>query len=328
VLDLSQTGLVFNIQRFSIHDGPGIRTTVFLKGCSLRCYWCHNPEGQAAGAELQVYPERCINCMECVARCPNGAQQVRDQLHVFIREQCAGCGLCIDGCSSDAIVLAGKLVTVTEVMDEILRDRLFYETSEGGVTLSGGEPVLQPEFAREILKRCQEEGIHTAIETCGNYAWEEVESLLPHIDLILMDLKHMNEERHRQYSDVSNRLILENARRFAMTDLPIIFRTPVVPTVNDSEEEIAAIVHFIKNLRDARMQRSRGAETPATIQYELLPFHRLATDKYRSLGLDYRAKDIVTPAPESIERLVTFALASGVDVINPRRDERAFSHAG
>ncbi|MFZ5519173.1 MAG: glycyl-radical enzyme activating protein [Candidatus Zhuqueibacterota bacterium] len=307
------------MQRFSIHDGPGIRTTVFLKGCALSCFWCHNPEGQRRESELKVFPDRCIGCMECVARCPNGAHQVRENLHVFNRERCAGCGLCVEGCSSDAIVLTGRLSSVTEVMGEILRDRLFYETSEGGVTLSGGEPVLQPEFACDILKRCRDEGIHTAIETCGYYRWEEVEPLLPHTDLILMDIKHMNDDRHSQYSGVSNRLILENARRFALTDIPIIFRTPVVPTVNDSAEEIGAIVRFIKQLREERMQRNSAGHAPAMIQYELLPFHRLAADKYRSLGLDYRASHVAPPSPERIAQLAEFARAFGIDVVNQPR---------
>lgn len=308
--------MVFNIQRFSIHDGPGIRTTVFLKGCTLSCFWCHNPEGRRKVPEIQFYPDRCIACLECVTKCVNDAHVFRDNLHVYLRNLCVGCGLCVETCYSEALMKTGNLMTVDAVMEEILRDRLFYDTSEGGVTLSGGEPVLQPEFSLEILQRCKDEGLHTAIETCGNYAWREVEPLLPFTDLIMMDLKHLDEARHREITGASNKKVLENASHFAKTDKPIIFRTPVVPSVNDNEEDIRAIAGFIKELADERVAQSNGTGSPSAIQYELLAFHRLASDKYKSLGLEYKARDFQPPSKEKMEQLVMVARLMGVDVLS------------
>jgi pyruvate formate lyase activating enzyme len=206
-------------------------------------------------------------------------------------------------------------MTADDVMEEILRDRMFYETSKGGVTLSGGEPVLQPKFAKEILMRCKEEDLHTAIETCGNYQWQELESALPFVDLVMMDLKLIDPMKHKAACGDSNERILANARRLALTDKPIIFRVPVVPTVNDSIEEISAIIKFVQSLVELRMQHSNGKEKCAEIQLELLPFHRLAADKYRSLGLEYRAKNLEPPSKAKMNELAKIAEIHGVEVI-------------
>ncbi len=313
---MSISGTIFNIQRYSIHDGPGIRTTVFLKGCTLSCFWCHNPEGRKNIPEVQFYPDRCITCLECVSKCVNEAHLFQENLHIYFRDRCVGCGLCVETCYSEALVKTGTVFTAEEVMEEILRDRLFYETSDGGVTLSGGEPILQPEFSLEILKRCKEEGLLTAIETCGHYPWKHVEPLLPYTDLIMMDLKHLNEDKHREVSGASNQKILENARRFALTDKPIIFRTPVIPSVNDDPADIQAIVGFIKNLINERASQSNGHVRQEAIQYELLPFHKLASDKYNSLGMEYSARDINPPSKEKMCQLADLARASSIDVID------------
>ncbi len=312
---MHSTGLIFNIQRFSIHDGPGIRTTVFFKGCSLQCFWCHNPEGRRSHPEIQFFPERCIRCGECLVHCPHHAHTINNELHFYLREQCKNCGTCTETCYSNALELTGKYMTANEVMEEILRDRMFYETSNGGVTLSGGEPILHSQFAREILMRCKAEDLHTAIETCGNYQWQELEKLLPAIDLIMMDLKHLDPHKHKIMCGDSNERILANARRLALTDKPIIFRIPVVPTVNDSLEEIGAIVKFVQNLVELRIQHSNGKEKCAEIQLELLPFHRLASDKYRSLGIEYRARNLEPPSKERIRELAAIAEFHGVEVI-------------
>jgi pyruvate formate lyase activating enzyme len=206
-------------------------------------------------------------------------------------------------------------MTADDVMEEILRDRMFYETSKGGVTLSGGEPVLQPQFAKEILQRCKDEDLHTAIETCGNYQWHDLESLLPVTDLIMMDLKLIDPIKHKSACGDSNERILANAQRLALTNKPIIFRTPIVPTVNDTFEDIGAIVKFVQNLVELRARHKNGQGNWAEIQLELLPFHRLASDKYRSLGMEYLACNLESPTKERMQELAKIAEIHGVEVI-------------
>ena len=309
----STTGSVFSIQRFSIHDGPGIRTTVFLKGCSLRCFWCHNPEGIHLKPEIQFFPERCIGCDECIRACQHGAALLVDGNRVYDRARCVACGACVDTCYAGAHVLTGKTMRVEEVVAEVMRDRAFYDTSNGGVTLSGGEPALQAEFSAAILRRCKAEGMHTAIETAGNVAWESLALVLGGTDLVMMDLKHMDPAKHRWATGVANERLLANARRLAETDRPILFRIPVIPTVNDTAEEVAAVAGYVRELIDLRASNG-GA--PDAISLELLPFHRLAGDKYRSLGLDYRASDLRPLSKQQMASLAEAASASGVKVMS------------
>ncbi len=307
-----QHGIVFDIQRFSVHDGPGIRTSVFLKGCSLRCFWCHNPESIRPKPEIQFVAENCIACGECLLICPDAARSVNDAGEiVYSRQQCQVCGTCVETCFAGATLLVGQEMAVTEVMNEIMADRQFYDTSDGGVTLSGGEPVLQKAFTLAVLSRCQAEGIHTAIETAGNYHWSDLEALLPHIDLVMMDLKQLDPQAHRAATGVSNERILENARHLADTHLPVWFRTPVIPTVNDTPEAISAIATFVHELVDRRAETTNGSG-PAPIELELLMFHQLASDKYRSLGLDYRAGQL---NPITKDRMIELAnVARSCDV--------------
>lgn len=310
------TGIVFNIQRFSVHDGPGIRTAVFFKGCSLRCFWCHNPEGIRPQPEIQFFPDRCIGCGECLKACAQGAHESRDGAHVFHRERCAGCGHCAETCYAGALELTGRRLTVEQVMEEVVRDQPFYQTSGGGVTLSGGEPVLQRDFARAILERCKAEGLHTAIETSAHCRWHDLALLVPVTDLVMMDIKHLDPGRHRAVTGASNARILANARRLMQTDRPVVFRLPVVPTVNDTAEEIGAIAAFVRQLGDLRKasnhQQAKQGDPPSL---ELLPFHRLATDKYRSLGLHYRATGLERPPCERMQQLAEAARACGIAVV-------------
>ena len=296
-----QRGIVTNIQRFSIHDGPGIRTTVFLKGCNLRCFWCHNPETLKPKAELQIFPDRCIGCGVCFDRCPQGAHVAANGSRLFRRELCVACGTCVETCYAQSLVLVGESKTVEEVVEEVLRDRPFYERSDGGVTLSGGEPLLQLAFSRAILARCKEENLHTAIETAANFPWERVEAILPVTDLVMMDIKLMDADKHRAATGVSNERILDSAQRLGQSGKPLIVRTPVVPGVNDQEDEIAAIAAFVATL-------------PNLLYYELLPFHPMARGKYESLDMDYRAQGLKSPSKERMEALADVARRADIEV--------------
>jgi pyruvate formate lyase activating enzyme len=287
-------GIVTNIQRFSIHDGPGIRTTVFLKGCNLHCFWCHNPETLRREAQLQIFPDRCIGCGECFERCPQGAHVVQDGGRLFLRERCQACGTCVETCYAQALMLVGESKSVDEVVEEVLRDLPFYETSQGGVTLSGGEPLLQPDFSYAILERCRAEGLHTAIETAANFPWERVAAILPVTDLVMMDVKLMDAERHKACTGVPNVRILENALRLGQEAPALIVRTPIVPGINDNAEDVAAIAQF-------------AAQLPNLLYYELLPFHPMASGKYDSLDMDYRARELKSPPKEQMDALTEVA---------------------
>ena len=294
-------GVITDIQHFSIHDGPGIRTTVFFKGCSQRCFWCHNPETLATQPQLQLYLDRCIGCGACFEVCPEGAHQMTDGERSFDRDACTGCGACADTCYARALVLVGETKSADEIVETVLRDRAFYETSGGGVTLSGGEPLLQLDFAEAILSRCRQEGIHTAVETAANMPWEQLAHILPVTDLLMMDIKVMDSEKHRAVTGVPNARILENARRLGETKIPLIVRTPIVPGVNDDEASVSAIAAFV-------------AELPNVVYYELLRFHGMAESKYASLEMDHRARDLVAPAKAQMEALSETARGFGLEV--------------
>lgn len=305
------TGLIFNVQRFSLHDGPGIRTTVFLKGCPLRCFWCHNPEGLHPWSEVQFFPGRCVGCGECERVCPQGAQQrLVDGRRFYDRARCTQCGVCVEACVAESLRLVGKRVTPDEALREALADRAFFETSGGGVTLSGGEPFFQPAFTRALLTACKAEGLHTAIETSACCPWEAMEAVLPVTDLWMVDIKHLDGEKHRQATGVSNRQILENIRRLAETGQALVLRVPVVPGVNDTPAEIGDIAKFVQTLN---LRRARPAPP---LSLELLPFHRLAGEKYRSLGMDDAAAELTPPTAEQMASLVAAANRYSIHVIS------------
>jgi pyruvate formate lyase activating enzyme len=301
-------GYIFNIQRYSIHDGPGIRTTVFVKGCPLHCAWCHNPEAMGFGFELGLQPERCINCRECVAVCENGVHSFTvDGTHVIHREYCKGCGECVEVCYAQALEGIGRTVTVDEALAEVERDRPFYATSGGGMTISGGEPLRQPDFARELLRRCREQGIHTALDTSGFAPYPLLRSVAEHADLVLYDIKHMDSARHRELTGVPNEVILENLRRLYADEWPgeIWIRFPFVPTLNGQDENVEAMGRFLADLTaDGR----RGK-----LHVDVLPYHPLGTSKYRKLGLDYALSELRTPEREVTDRVTAALAARGLD---------------
>lgn len=285
---------ILNIQRFSTHDGPGIRTTVFFKGCTNACAWCHNPESLHAAPELQIYPDRCIGCGRCLAACTVGAHENLEGVKVFHRDRCAGCGRCAEECFAQALVMAGKETTADELMAEIAKDEIYYRQSGGGVTFSGGEPVLAGNFLVEVLKHCKEKAIHTTLQTAGNYAWAMIEPMLPYLDLVMCDVKTCDAAKHERFVGTKPDLIQANVLRLAQTGIPLIIRTPVVGGVNDSLEEIEAIARFVQGL---------GGR-----QYELLPYHALGNSKRATLGLD-EAAAFETPTKEHMQALAEAASA-------------------
>lgn len=264
------SGIVFNIQRYSIHDGPGIRTTVFFKGCPLRCFWCQNPESQRMQPEVFHNQGACTMCGRCVSVCLTGASALSQKGSTIDRMKCIGCGKCAEACLNKVRTLVGRYVTVDEVMQEVIRDTKYYRNSGGGVTLSGGDPIAQPEFALSLLKSCKEAGLHTAIDTCGYATWESIEKLLEYTDLVLYDIKCMAPKKHREATGKSNNVILENARRIAKVK-PTRIRVPIIPNFNDSVEEVRAIVHLVKT------------DLPP-LDIDLLPYNKLGENKYERLG--------------------------------------------
>ena len=279
------SGQVFSIERYAIHDGPGIRTLVFFKGCPLRCVWCANPEGRSFAPSLVYTPGLCIRCSACLVACAAQAVSMTGQDGPeFDCERCTLCGDCVAGCYAGALEINSMRMSAQAIVDEVERDRIFYQASDnGGVTLSGGEPLAQPLLAREVLRLCSERGIHTAIETCGYYRFSVLEQALPYLDLIHYDLKQIDAGLHRRYTGAGNELILANLERLQAYDVEIRVRVPVVPTLTDSIENLEAIAGLVRDM-------------PRVKSVELLPYHRLGVNKYEKLGLDYPIDDI--PAPE------------------------------
>lgn len=295
-------GLIFDIKKFAVHDGPGIRTTVFLKGCPLSCWWCHNPESISPKPELVLFDNKCIGCGECFKVCPNNAHELLpDGKRIYHREKCVLCGKCVEVCYAEALVMEGEEVTVEEVMVELRKDIPFYENSGGGITLSGGEPMLQHEFALAILKQCKAEGLNTAIDTSGQASWHIYEKVLPYVDLILYDIKHIDSQKHKFYTGISNQLILENLKRIDEYGIPIEIRMPIIPGINDAKEDIKRAAQFLTEIKNIT-------------KVELLPYHKLGGSKYTRLEKEYKLKDLEPPEKEKMNEIAEWIRCSGLKV--------------
>ncbi len=281
-------GIVFDIQRFAIHDGPGIRTTVFLKGCPLHCLWCHNPESQEPKPEIFFSPEKCIGCHYCEEVCEHDGHHFVDGVHIYNRDNCIRCGDCTLECYSRALEIAGKPMSAEEVLHEVLKDRAFYDNSGGGMTLSGGEPMMQFEFTRDLLRLAKEEGLHNAIETCGASSWARYEEILPYVDLFLYDIKETDPELHEQFTGISNRIVLENVNALSKAGAPIILRCPIIPGLNDRTAHFKAVAELANSL-------------PTVAEINILPYHPLGTSKSQRLGKAVPLEDIAMP-PEVMAR--------------------------
>jgi pyruvate formate lyase activating enzyme len=286
-------GLIFDIDRYAIHDGPGIRLLVFMKGCALRCLWCCNPESQNFHPEVAYFPAKCIGCGACIEACPEKATQMSEGKIVVDWKLCKSCGKCIERCFTDARKLFGRLLTVEEALQEVKKNIVFLMNSGGGVTIGGGEVTGQPEFVTDLLKRCKEEQLHTAIETCGYCSWDTLKKILEYTDLVYYDIKHMDTQKHKALTGVSNKRILKNLIGVSHEPVDLIVRIPLIPGHNDAEGNLRAAAEFImKDLNTARIKR-----------VELLPYHKLGTFKYERLGRTYVLKSLEVPNNERMESL-------------------------
>lgn len=270
-------GIITNVQTYSLHDGPGIRTLVFLKGCTLRCEWCCNPECQSPDIEVQFHKAKCIRCGTCLQVCERKA--INPDLEVksgfkIDRELCNNCGDCVKACPQQALDFAGEKVSSDELLERVKEDRYFYLTSKGGLTISGGEPLYQFEFTRELLRKSYEHNIDTALETCGCAPWKHFEEVLPYLNLVLYDIKHMDPAKHKQATGASNRLIMSNLKKLAKSGVPIVIRLPLIPKFNLDKNNIIQLATFISSLQNVR-------------EVNLMPFHQLGKDKYYNLSKGY-----------------------------------------
>ncbi len=272
---MTLTGTTFNVQRFSTEDGPGIRTTVFFKGCPLHCAWCHNPEGISPGPELVWYEVRCIGVRDCLRVCPVGALELTPDGMLIDRERCDVCGACAEACPAAALDVIGRTWLPEELKAEVQKDAIFFETSGGGVTLSGGEPMVQADFLVQFCRLCRQADLHVALDTCGAAPWTRYEQVLSLVDLVLYDLKIRDRGRHQAATGLDNRSILENARRIAATGVPMWIRTPVIPGYTADAANIAALGEFI------------AAELPTVERWDLLAYTNLGGPKYRRLDQPY-----------------------------------------
>ena len=295
------TRLILQIQRFSLDDGPGIRTTVFFKGCNLRCLWCHNPESIHPQVEVSFQSQRCTNCGACAATCAHGAQICDESGRFLIRTACTGCLACVAGCVAGALSTYGSEMSAEEVLQVVLRDRPFYAKSGGGVTFSGGEPLLQPVYLLELLQKCQALNLHTAVDTAGSVPFESLAAVQPYTNLFLYDIKAFDPALHRRLTGVDNTRILQNLRQLGQLGARLWVRLPFVPGLNNDRSEINAIAALLKAI-------------PTVEKVELLPYHAYGESKYEYLGLTRKTPQLTAPTREEVLRVLNAYQAEGLTV--------------
>lgn len=300
-MNIKNKGVITNIQKFSLHDGPGIRTTVFLKGCNMKCLWCQNPEAIEHTPQLAYYQAKCIGCKSCTAACPTGKLQLEPWAYQH-QQDCLHCFHCTEVCPTGALTILGKEMTAEEVFEQILSDAPYYKTSGGGVTISGGEPLFQAGFTREILRLCHEAGIDTAIETNLSYPFKLLEDILPYLNRVFFDLKNIDDTIHRRNTGISNQQVLENSRRLSEKGIPLVVRTPLIPGCTDDDENIRGIAAFIASLNNV-------------LYYELLNYNMFAKAKYSNIGILYTLMDAQLLSNERVAALKNIACEQGVKVI-------------
>jgi len=299
---ISATGLVFNIQRFAVHDGPGVRTTVFLKGCPLACQWCHNPESRSNRQEMSVVAERCIQCASCLEACPEDAVvRLADGTYATDPYHCSMCGDCTDVCPTGGRAIIGQEYTVERVLEEVEKDRVFYDKSGGGVTFSGGEPMAQPVFLLALLEACRARGIHSVVDTCGMVSQSTVRATAKLADLFLYDIKLMDDDRHWMFTGAGNEPILKNLELLAELGADVWIRLPLVPGITDDEENLDALAVFLGAL---------GRDYPI----HLLPYHAIARDKYGRFGQNYPLEGLAPPSEAGIAAAAERLRASGLHI--------------
>jgi len=283
-------GKIFNIQRYSIHDGPGIRTVLFMKGCPLRCIWCSNPEGQNIYDDILLYSEKCIRCKNCVNICPENAIIITENGPLLDRKKCTSCMKCTKICPSGALLASGETINIKNAIKKLSLDQVFYEETKGGITISGGEPLFQSKFCILLADTLKKNGFNIVIETCGYGDWYHLEKLARLSNLILYDIKLINAELHKKYTGVNNSIILDNLKRLIKNNFNVKIRVPIVPKINFSRKNIMEIAEFITNLK---------YEEPLF----LLPYHQFGVDKYQHLGKDYKIKLIKPPSFKKITKI-------------------------